>query len=243
MALTRPKQLLSIGNDPKTSKSQAVGWLTGVLYVTPAALDGYGTVCHLATDGCSAACLATAGRGRMSNVAAARLRRRMLWHDERQWFLDTLHKNITQLQRKAARKGLRPLVRLNGTSDILWERVAPELFQQHKEIQFYDYTKIPKRGAKHPLPGNYRLTFSRSESNWGWCVGELQRGGNVAVVFDTPKAGLLPSLWEGFPVIDGDASDVRHLDPPGHVVGLRAKGSARHDRSGFVVRCAPSTKR
>jgi hypothetical protein len=53
----------------------------------------------------------------------------------------------------------------------------------------------------------------------------------------------LPSTWLGFPVIDGDRHDARFLDPAGVIVGLRAKGLARVDTSGFTIRpchqCGP----
>ena len=36
-------------------------------------------------------------------------------------------------------------------------------------------------------------------------------------------------------VVDGDEHDLRFLDPAGAVVYLKAKGPARHDRTGFVL--------
>jgi hypothetical protein len=45
----------------------------------------------------------------------------------------------------------------------------------------------------------------------------------------------LPATFLGLPVINGDESDIRPYDPRGVVVGLKAKGSAKHDTSGFVV--------
>jgi hypothetical protein len=36
-------------------------------------------------------------------------------------------------------------------------------------------------------------------------------------------------------VLDGDDSDLRHLDPPGSIIALYAKGPAKKDTSGFVV--------
>jgi hypothetical protein len=45
-----------------------------------------------------------------------------------------------------------------------------------------------------------------------------------------------PDTWHGFPVIDGDAHDLRHLDPRGVVVALSPKGpKAKKDKSGFVI--------
>lgn len=52
---------------------------------------------------------------------------------------------------------------------------------------------------------------------------------NVAAVFHK-----LPETWLGYPVMDGDDSDLRFLDPKGHIVGLKSKGQAKHDTSGFV---------
>ena len=66
----------------------------------------------------------------------------------------------------------------------------------------------------------------------------LASGVNVAVVFNTRKGKALPTTWNSLPVIDGDAHDLRFLDPRtphGIIIGLRAKGRARKDTSGFVV--------
>jgi len=101
-------------------------------------------------------------------------------------------------------------------------------------FQFYDYTKNIRRAlayAAGQYPANYHLTFSRSESNADDVARALLAGVNVAVVFR--KA--LPATWGGRPVIDGDAHDLRFLDPRGVIVGLRAKGRAKRDVSGFVV--------
>jgi hypothetical protein len=45
----------------------------------------------------------------------------------------------------------------------------------------------------------------------------------------------LPKKYLGRKVIDGDETDLRFLDPKNSIVGLIAKGKARHDQSGFVV--------
>jgi hypothetical protein len=51
-------------------------------------------------------------------------------------------------------------------------------------------------------------------------------------------AGERPSAWQGFPTVDGDKHDLRHLDPRGgFVVALSPKGRiAKKDKTGFVVR-------
>ena len=39
----------------------------------------------------------------------------------------------------------------------------------------------------------------------------------------------------GLDVVDGDDTDIRHLDPMGAAVALYAKGKAKQDQSGFVI--------
>jgi hypothetical protein len=145
-----------------------------------------------------------------------------------------VRKELRQHVERAARHGLRPAARLNGTSDIPWESVDPALFDEFRATVFYDYTKAPHRIAR-PMP-NYSLTFSRSETNEADALATLARGGNVAVVFDVPRGAPLPASWNGYPVHDADVHDLRFLDPAGSVAGLRAKGPAKRDNTGFVVR-------
>ena len=45
----------------------------------------------------------------------------------------------------------------------------------------------------------------------------------------------LPSMFKGLKVIDGDTHDMRFLDEDNVVVGLKAKGKAKKDYSGFVI--------
>jgi hypothetical protein len=231
--------LLAVSADAKTVKGEKHGYLTGILYLAPAdsVPDGI-TLCPMATPGCRASCLNTAGRGAFASVQTGRERKRAWFRTDRPGFLAALAADIRRLIRQAERRGLIPVVRLNGTTDIVWERVAPELFAQFPTVQFYDYTKIARRLAPDwARPANYALTFSRSEDNDPDARRILATGrGTVAVVFATRKGQPLPATWHGTPVIDGDLSDLRILDPPGVVVGLRAKGRAKADTTGFVVR-------
>lgn len=226
----RPKKLLGVGTDPKTVKGEKNGVLTGIMYLAPHKLSGI-NVCPMAElAGCAAPCLNTAGRGRMSNVQAARVRKTRFFHEDREGFLALLRKEISRVVRKAKREGKVPMIRLNGTSDIRWEREAPELFEEFADVQFYDYTKIPNR---RNIPANYHLTFSYSASNDRYAAFAdvaKENGMNIAVVF----RNRLPDTFLGLPVVNGDESDLRPLDPDGCVVGLVAKGSAKSDTSGFV---------
>jgi hypothetical protein len=55
----------------------------------------------------------------------------------------------------------------------------------------------------------------------------------VAVVFRDKKT--IPETFLNMQCVDGDDSDIRHLDPHGVVVALYAKGPAKKDFSGFVI--------
>jgi hypothetical protein len=223
-------KLLTMAN-AKTVKGEVLGFLTGILYLAPHWISGR-NVCPLATDGCSAACLYSAGRGAYTNVQEARIRKTHEFFADRELFMRTLDNDIGALLRKAERMGLTPAIRLNGTSDIRWETIpvdgAENIMALYPTVQFYDYTKIPNRRG---LPANYHLTFSRAESNADHIQTALDHGMNVAVVFRKE----LPETYLGLPVINGDVSDVRFNDPAPCIVGLKAKGKARKDTSGFVV--------
>jgi hypothetical protein len=136
-----------------------------------------------------------------------------------------------------------PAARPNGTSDLDWTALAcmrkngrwANFFEAFPGVRFWDYTKHSER-MEWDIP-NYSLTFSRAETlaNKLASMRVLQAGRNVAAVFGTKKGQPLPDSWNGHPVIDGDVTDFRFTDPAGVVVGLRAKGSARKDATGFVI--------
>ena len=219
-------KLLSTANY-KTVKGEKLGVLTGILYLAPANLSGY-EVCPKRSKGCTAACLFTAGMGAFSTVQQARIKKTQMFFEQREAFLTQLHKDIKALRRKAAKLGMTAAVRLNGTSDIEWTRM--NIMSTFPDVQFYDYTKVLSRLTKK-IPDNYHITFSRSESNESECKKALDLGYNVAVVFDR-----LPSKWMGYKVLSGDDTDTRFLDPAGRVIGLVAKGRAKKDKTGFVVK-------
>lgn len=222
-------KLLSTTNY-KTSKGEKLGILTGILYLAPAKISGY-EVCPMRSAGCTAACLYTAGMGAFSNVQQARIKKTKMFFEQREEFFKLLHKDIKSLIAKAKKENLVPAVRLNGTSDINWVRF--KIFEQYPEVQFYDYTKMLNHLTKDVA--NYHITFSKNESNDVDCKIALERGYNVAVVFNTKKGLSLPPFWNDYPVYDGDDTDVRFYDPNNHVIGLRAKGMAKKDNSGFVI--------
>ena len=229
------QKLLGINTNYKTIKSEKVGVLTGIIYMSPYNLSGK-NVCPGASAGCAAACLNTAGRGAMNVVQAARLKKTQRFFQDRQQFLWDLVNEISALRRKAKAKGMKAAVRLNGTSDLPYERykvrdTGKNIMQLFPDVQFYDYTKLENRIVGQQLPDNYHLTFSRAEDNDHKLAAVLEHT-SAAVVF----SGELPATWRGYPVIDGDEHDARFTDAgAGVIIGLTAKGKAKHDTSGFVV--------
>jgi hypothetical protein len=222
-------KLLTVGNT-KTTKGESQGYLTFILHLAPSKLSGYQT-CPMASAGCAAACLNTAGRGRFTRTQEARIRKTRWFFEDRETFMAQLAKDIEAAIRKAERLGMTPVFRLNGTSDLRWETVPVfgfnNIMEMFPSVTFYDYTKLSNRTN---LPPNYHLTFSRSESNEQQVYDVVLTNINVAVVFNT-----LPETYLGRQVIDGTETDLRFLDPKGVVVGLLAKGKAKVDQSGFVV--------
>jgi hypothetical protein len=251
---SRGFRLLTPGN-PKTEKGRGAGYWTFILHLAPASLSGF-NVCAMATAGCKAACLNTAGRGGImaghgiltaADVAAgmhntiqkARIRKTKAFFADRNAFMAVLVSDISKAIKLAARNGFTPVFRLNGTSDIRFETIRDAnghtVFDHFPTVQFYDYTKIANRRG---IPSNYSLTFSLADGNEAHARAALANGLNVAAVF-ADKARVSRAVSEGFlgaPVANGDETDLRFLDPANHVIALYAKGNAKRDQSGFVVR-------
>ena len=248
--------ILSFAN-PKTLKGETLGVLTGVVHLLPAGeydrlriAQGLEPVrvnlCPFAGQ-CKRTCLNTAGRGGLpmasyaagpyrNNVEFGRYRRTDLYHADRAEFIRRLLADLRRLAAAAAAHGLQPAARLNGTSDIDWSVEAPEVIAAAAAlgIRLYDYTKRPIRYAPG-APIFYVYSLDVGPARERHAIEYLRAGGNVAIVFDVPKGQPLPATWRGFPVFDADVTDVRYRDPAGHISGLRAKGHAKQDRSGFVV--------
>ena len=226
------KRLLGI-NNTKMLKSIEMGYLTAILHLAPHKLSG-ANICPKASQGCIKACLNTSGRGRFEFTQKSRLNKTYYFLKDRQKFLLQLNNEIKNFNKKAIKQGLKPAVRLNGTSDLIWERYPikdnKNIMELNPDIQFYDYTKIKNR-LSDKLPNNYHLTFSKSESNGDEIKDLLTTAFNIAVVFKDK----LPKTYLGRNVVDGDISDLRFLEPKGVIVGLATKGNAKTDNTGFVV--------
>lgn len=217
------------------------------------------------TAGCYAGCLNTAGHGGISKggkkmrtpagmlpanqIQRARIARTRLFVDDRPEFFRRLYQEIHAFLRKAERAGLTPVIRLNGTSDIQWEKTPfpvsdnkrgihmyyTSVMAAFPEVQFYDYTKIYKRFEREQ-PSNYHLTLSYSLASQKYaqaCTRAHEEfGASLVVVVRTPDVKQFHIDLGG---IDGDAHDLRFLDPAGSMIYLKAKGAAKKDASGFVI--------
>jgi len=226
-------KLLACGGDAKTVKSQKLGtdktYVTGIMYLAPHKLSG-ANVCPMAEQaGCVEGCLNSAGMGKFSNVQKARIAKTAWFNLDPVGFIDALAKDVDRFANWAIRKGLVPVIRPNGTSDIRWERYG--IIERFPELQWYDYTKLHNRKG---LPDNYSLTWSYSQASKAYSdrlASVIKSGMNAAAVF----RNSIPTTFEGVPTIDGDKHDLRFLDPLGVIVGLKAKGKAVTDQSGFVI--------
>jgi hypothetical protein len=229
-----PKKLLSLGStNAKTAKNEIK---TFILYLMPYSQNSEGrNLCPHASKGCAAACLVSAGRGAFSNVIKARVNKTELFIKNKLAFLDKLADEITQETAKAKRGGYKVAFRFNGTSDVDFVYMLKkygfldiETLQPH--AVFYDYTKNIQKAIRYKSHPNYTVTFSRAEDNAVQTALAIKHGINVAAVFNE-----LPKFWRGVEVVDGDASDLQMLKYNGVILGLKAKGAARKDKTGFTI--------
>lgn len=232
--------LLTVGADAKTIKGQKRGFTTGIVYMQP-----NDHMCPASKSaGCRDACLVSAGRGKFNSVKQARANKTALFDECPELFFGGLLIEIGKLKQK---HGERLVIRLNGTSDIAYEDIevfnpqtgiTGNIFQHFPDVQYYDYTKRLTR-ARKALPDNYDLTLSYSGARLSYAARSLkiakETGTRLAVVFSSKR---LPDTFRGLPVIDGDSTDLRFLDPANVVIGLYAKGEAKKDTSGFTVQTA-----
>ena len=172
-------------NSLKTIKGIEYGILSGILYLSPHKSGGAKeagkliSVCQSASPACMQACLYRSGAALIyRRVNEARKRKTKSFFHDRDRFMGELAGDIAKIKRLADKRSLLPAVRLNGTSDLAWERIPFDyegkryrsIMQAFPAVEFYDYTKREDRLDRRKLPRNYRLIFSRSESNdqaWG----------------------------------------------------------------------------
>jgi hypothetical protein len=226
-------KLLSVDSNPKIAKSNKLSdeYWSCVLHMRPINTR----ICPYQIEaGCKEACLNTAGFGGIfPSIQEARQRKTDLFLNDREEFMSQLVLDIIKFINACNRKDKKPAIRLNGTSDIQWEKIIVEggqtIFEMFPQVQFYDYTKIPTRNIDYIF--NYHLTWSYSEASVKYAKHFDKVKHNIAVVF----AQKLPKTFRGRKVIDGDKHDMRFMDKSNVVVGLLAKGPAKKEDNGFVI--------
>ena len=240
-------KLLSINQDSKTIKGLQKGYLTGIMYLAPYTLGGKNICPFAKAAGCINACLNTAGRGIFNNVQNARLNRTQLCHSDINVFMNKLAVEIHALEKTAIKNGLIPVIRLNGLSDINFEDIrfdyefmhnkirSVTIFELFSDLQFYDYTKNPNRDQ---LPKNYDLTFSYSNKPEFQKFNDIaiEKGLRIAAVFSDQN---IPAYFLNRKVLNGDESDLTFLAPKNSILGLYAKGKAKKDLGGFIIKTIP----
>ena len=231
-----PARLLSPGiSNAKTKKNELK---TFILYLAPYTQNYKGVnICPMASKGCAAACLYSAGRGAFNSVQNARINKTNFYIQDKNLFIKKLAGEIIKETAKAKKKGEQIAFRLNGTSDqdfvyLLKKYAGLDIADLAPVSIFYDYTKILGKAKKYIDHPNYIITYSRAEDNEAEALEALSLGANVSAVF----SDQLPASYKGFKVVDGDVSDLVMLNNSGVILGLRAKGkAARLDASGFVI--------
>jgi len=232
----KPDAMLRLDGSTKVIKGNKLGFKTAILYLAPYTMSGQNICANAELAKCFEACLKSAGRGAMKTVEMSRLRKTLFFLQFRNEAIAMIKAEVALFEKRAAKQGFVLLVRLNGTSDLRWENYG--IIQAFPDVQFYDYTKLSNRKN---VPANYDLTFSYSG------VPDFQKqvdlairaGMRLAVVFR--NRGMVNSMlannesFHGLPVVDGDDTDVRHIDPQASAVALYAKGAGKKDYSGFVV--------
>ncbi len=230
----------AVNSSAKILKNEKYNELTYIIYLAPANLSGY-EVCPMRTEECTNACLFGSGQvimDKTNRIVESRIKKTQMFFTNRDYFMSWVIKEIEQAKAKAEKKQMKFSVRLNGTSDLeptLFKHNGLTLFEIFPDIQFYDYTKVPKRFRLLEKHSNYDLTFSYSGHNWSACEEILDnKSGRVAVVFEKN----LPETYKGYKVVDGDAYDMRYVDEQGVIVGLkfkRVKNKVEKTNNAFIV--------
>ena len=240
----------TINSSSKIMKNQKVNMqYTYAIYLAPANTSGY-NVCSHSTKECRLGCLATSGRqaieifSGIDKIKNSRIKKTKLFYEQSEFFMQWLIAEIKAGKQKAERDGFYFSVRLNATSDIDWQNVkvnGANIFEIFPDVNFYDYTKnVNKFIAK---PANYHLTYSYTGRNWNQCKMLLEKGFNIAMVFNAKKEIELPTEYKGFNVSNGDLTDYRIADAKGIIIGLKWKRIADRQaeaqilNSCFVVKC------
>ena len=202
------------------------GELTYSLYLAPAKTSGY-EVCPGRTAECTKFCLNESGMNTMTQdikgdvINDYRITKTRLFFEDRQFFMNMMIAEIRSGITRARKLGYEFSVRLNNTSDISpldFQLNGVNILEMFPDIMFYDYTKVAARVELTKVYKNYDITFSYTGQNLTACQEMLLNKIKVAVVFKK-----VPATFMGYPVLDGDAYDMRYKDSVASIIGLKYK--------------------
>lgn len=235
--IAAPTKLLTLPNENLKLTHSGRDAVAGYgLSLAPASLSGW-NVCRYSTAGCRSACLNTAGKGRFPMQQRGRVwKTRWLAADPASFLRVLVHEIDSIPVAKWAAAGFVVSFRFNVLSDLPWETIAPWIVSRllARGIRLYDYTKYPT--ARRGGVAGYELCQSAHEKT---TAAAIRSAAHPVVVVDITRGRPLPETYLGRPVVDGDVSDARFLDPAGSVVLLRFKNVSTTSRraavaSGFV---------
>lgn len=216
----------SFNQSAKMAMNGKNGVITYSIYLAPANMSGYECCPKKYSLHCRDYCLNASGRNRGdilangfegSRINRARIKKSRLFYENRELFMLLLIYELEKAKQYAESRNMGFSVRLNCTSDLsptIFKIEGKNILELYPNVQIYDYSKIPNRVELCEKYPNYHLTFSYDGYNWDTCVDMLNRGINVAVVFESD---VVPAMWRGYHVIPMSNSDLRYLDPKGEI--------------------------
>ena len=146
-------KLMFTNGNPKTDKNLKIEslkkyWIKR-LNLAPASISGFNT-CASASKGCREACLHEAGNPVfMPQKTLGRINRTLLLFKDLARFKSMAAKEIRNHEINCKKHGLKPVIRLNTTSDIMFDKQKFNFMQDFPNVQFYDYTKHFNRMIKY----------------------------------------------------------------------------------------------
>ena len=227
----------------KSNKSEK--YFSAIQHLSPSDESGIFNTCPFASKECRELCLKTTYRMRSDPSTKARINRTALLSQDPETYFHLLTGEILATHLKAEKLGKKAAIRLNGTSDIRWEKRSVNLFGESynnifdafPEIIFYDYTKFPLDKMQKALQQkNYFFVYSLSEKSTSLSEAKEYQdiGINTAAVFLDKFPQEFSLNGQEYPTLNGDESDLIFTYPKNHIICLKAKGKAKTQKSTFV---------
>ena len=153
---------------------------------------------------CMKTCLAFKGLAKVyPGVIKSRKAKSEYFVNDTDTFIKQLIREIKNQEKRALKKNKKAVVRLNGFTDIDYEKFG--IFKLFPNVQFYDYSADYERVLNNNNP-NLHYTFSYKGNNLKECIELLKNDVSIAVI-DMPEN----QFFNDYDVehIDGDKHDFR----------------------------------